>query len=140
GQKQTSYVRVGLTGIPINDTGRTPVNVAIVLDKSGSMAGEKLRKAKEAAIVSIDRLGPNDIVSVIAYDQTVEVLVPATKVSDRLALHRAIERLSADGNTALFAGVSKGAAEVRKFLDPHRVNRIILLSDGQANIGPSSPA
>src|SRR6185436_311206 len=60
GQKQTSYIRVGLTGIPINDTGRrTPVNVAIVLDKSGSMTGEKLRKAKDAALESIDRLGPN---------------------------------------------------------------------------------
>ena len=141
GQKQTSYIRVGLTGIPINDTGRrTPVNVAIVLDKSGSMTGEKLRKAKDAALESIDRLGPNDIVSIIAYDQTVDVLVPATKISDRQALRASIERLSAGGSTALFAGVSKGAAEVRKFLDRQRVNRIILLSDGQANVGPSSPA
>jgi Ca-activated chloride channel family protein len=141
GQKQTTYLRVGLTGIPIkNVEQRTPVNVAIVLDKSGSMTGEKLRKAKEAAIASIDRLGPNDIVSVIAYDQTVDVLVPATKVSDRKMLHTAIERLSAGGSTALFAGVSKGAAEVRKFRDRQRVNRIILLSDGQANVGPSSPA
>lgn len=141
GQKQTSYIRVGLTGVPINDTGRrTPVNVAIVLDKSGSMTGEKLRKAKDAALASIDRLGPNDIVSVIAYDQTVDVIVPATKVSDRQALRTSIERLSAGGSTALFAGVSKGAAEVRKFLDRQRVNRIILLSDGQANVGPSSPA
>jgi Ca-activated chloride channel homolog len=141
GQKQTSYIRVGLTGIPINSTGRrTPVNIAIVLDKSGSMTGEKLRKAKDAALASIDRLGPNDIVSVIAYDQTVDVLVPATKVSDRQLLRAAIERLSAGGSTALFAGVSKGAAEVRKFHDRQRVNRIILLSDGQANVGPSSPA
>ena len=141
GQKQTNYLRVGLTGIPINDTGRrTPVNLAIVLDKSGSMTGDKLRKAKDAAIASIDRLGSNDIVSVIAYDDTVEVLIPATKISDRRALRVAIERLAAGGNTALFAGVSKGAAEVRKFVDRQRVNRIILLSDGQANVGPSSPA
>ena len=141
GQKQTSYLRVGLTGIPINDARRrTPVNVAIVLDKSGSMTGDKLRRAKEAALASIDRLGPNDIISLIAYDQTVDVLVPATKISDRHSLRTAIDRLSAGGNTALFAGVSKGAAEVRKFLDPQRVNRIILLSDGQANVGPSSPA
>ncbi|HET9943250.1 MAG TPA: VWA domain-containing protein [Terriglobia bacterium] len=141
GQKQTSYLRVGLTGLPINEIARrTPVNVAIVLDKSGSMTGEKLRKAKEAAFASIERLGPNDIVSVVAYDQTVEIVVPATKITDRVAVRNAIERLSAGGSTALFAGVSKGAAEVRKFLDRQRVNRIILLSDGQANVGPSSPA
>jgi Ca-activated chloride channel homolog len=139
GRKQTTYLRVGLTGFPIDAARRTPVNLAIVLDKSGSMQGDKLRKAKEAAFASLDRLGPNDIVSVIAYDQTVEVLVPATKISDRSGLRNAIERLSAGGNTALFAGVSKGAAEVRKFIDRRRVNRIILLSDGQANVGPSSP-
>src|SRR5436190_21685735 len=97
GQKQTNYLRVSLAGIPINDSGRrTPVNVAIVLDKSGSMKGDKLRKAKDAALASIDRLGPNDIVSVIAYDEGVNVLVPATKMSDRLALRTAIERLTAD--------------------------------------------
>jgi Ca-activated chloride channel family protein len=141
GQKQTNYVRVGLTGLRINGAERrTPVNLAIVLDKSGSMSGDKLRKAKDAAIASIDRLGSDDIVSVVAYDHTVEVLVPATKVSDRAVIRAAIERLTAGGNTALFAGVSKGAAEVRKFLDRQRVNRIILLSDGQANAGPSSPA
>lgn len=140
GQKQTSYLRVGLTGLPINEIARrTPVNVAIVLDKSGSMTGDKLRKAKDAALASLERLGPNDIVSIIAYDHTVEVLVPATKISDRSALRSTIERLSAGGNTALFAGVSKGAAEVRKFSDRQRVNRVILLSDGQANVGPSSP-
>ena len=139
GQKQTSFLRVGLTGLRIDAGRRTPVNLAIVLDKSGSMQGDKLRKAKDAALASIDRLGPNDIVSVVAYDHTVEVLVPATKISDRTALRAAIERLSAGGNTALFAGVSKGAAEVRKFVDRQRVNRIILLSDGQANVGPSSP-
>lgn len=141
GEKQVNYLRVGLTGVPVKGTPRrTPVNVAIVLDKSGSMSGDKLVRAKEAALASIDRLGPDDIVSVIAYDHTVDVLVPATKVSDRAAIRSAILRLSATGNTALFAGVAKGAAEVRKFLDRQRVNRIILLSDGQANTGPSSPA
>jgi len=141
GDKRVNYLRVGLTGLATRAAERrTPVNLAIVLDKSGSMSGDKLRKAKDAAIASIERLGADDIVSVVAYDHTVQVLVPATKVSDRAAIRGAIERLTAGGNTALFAGVSKGAAEVRKFLDRQRVNRIILLSDGQANVGPSSPA
>ncbi|MBF0546360.1 MAG: VWA domain-containing protein [Candidatus Riflebacteria bacterium] len=139
--KQSNFLKVGLSGISEeNFKDRTPVNLAIVLDKSGSMSGEKLRCAKEAAIMAIDRLSEEDILSVITYDSEVEVLVPATKVSDRQTICNAIRRIHAGSNTALFAGVSKGAKELRKFLDRGRVNRIILLSDGQANEGPSSPA
>ena len=141
GQRQTAFVKIALTGFDIpHESRRTPVNVAIVLDKSGSMSGEKIHYAREAAIMAIDRLNGDDIVSVVAYDHVVEVLVPATRVFDPAAIQRAIARLGAGGNTALFAGVGKGAAELRKFLDRNRVNRIILLSDGLANVGPSSPA
>lgn len=138
--KQTAYVRVELEGFEYkDDSERPPVNLALVLDKSGSMQGEKLAKAKEAAIMVIDRLRPDDIISVVAYDSQVTVLVPATKVSDRESIRSAIRDLAAGSNTALFAGVSKGAAEVRKFIKEERVNRVILLSDGLANEGPSSP-
>ncbi|MCK5861401.1 MAG: VWA domain-containing protein, partial [Candidatus Hydrogenedentes bacterium] len=138
--KQTAYVRVAMTGFEYEAaSARPPVNVAIVLDRSGSMSGEKLAKAKEAAIMVVDRLRPDDIISVVAYDTRVTVLVPATKVSDQESIHKAIRSLKAGSNTALFAGVSKGAAEVRKFLGEERVNRIILISDGLANEGPSSP-
>ncbi|MBW2277324.1 MAG: VWA domain-containing protein [Deltaproteobacteria bacterium] len=139
GHSQTAYLKVGLTGFPIGaHEKRTPINVAIVLDRSGSMSGEKIRKAKEAALMAVDQLGPEDIVSVVSYNHTVDVLVPATKVRNRGQIHRRIDKLFASGNTALFAGVSKGAYEVRKFLDRNRINRVILLSDGLANVGPSS--
>jgi len=140
-QKQTTYLKVGLTGFrPDQHEYRTPVNVAIVLDRSGSMSGEKLEKAKAAAIMALHRLNRDDIISIVAYDDSVNVLVPATRVSDRENITAAIERLQPGGSTALFAGVSKGAAEVRKFIEKNRVNRVILLSDGIANVGPSSPA
>ncbi|MBM4033097.1 MAG: hypothetical protein FJ291_15120, partial [Planctomycetes bacterium] len=65
GQKQTVFLKVGLTGFPLaGEEQRTPVNVAIVLDRSGSMSGEKIAKAKEAALMAIEKLGPRDIVSV----------------------------------------------------------------------------
>ncbi len=141
GRKQTTFLKVALTGFKLEDSSeRTPANIAIVLDKSGSMGGEKLRSAKEAARMAVNLLNENDIISIISYDSTVNVLVPATKVSDKRAINLAIDRMRSGGKTALFAGVSKGAAEVRKFLDKDRVNRVILLSDGQANIGPSSPS
>ncbi|MFT4547171.1 MAG: Ca-activated chloride channel family protein [Verrucomicrobiales bacterium] len=140
-QLQTTTIKVGLTGfeLPRDGKDRAPVNVAIVLDKSGSMSGEKLAYAKDAAKMAIQRLGSNDILSIITYDHNVEVLVPATKVTDKGAMLAAIDRIRIGGNTALFAGVAKGADEIRKFLDGRLVNRVILLSDGQANVGPRSP-
>jgi len=140
GRTQTTFLKVALTGFKLEDENeRTPANIAIVLDKSGSMRGDKLHNAKKAARMAVDLLSENDILSIISYDTTVNVLVPATKVSDKRAIRRAIDRMGANGRTALFAGVSKGAAEIKKFLDKDRVNRVILLSDGQANVGPSSP-
>jgi Ca-activated chloride channel homolog len=138
--KQTAYLKVSLTGMaPDQADSRAPINVAIVLDKSGSMQGEKIIRAREAAELAIERLNENDIVSIITYDSTVNVLLPATKVSDKEMIFDSIRKITANGSTALFAGVSKGAGEVRKFLSEERVNRVILLSDGIANVGPSSP-
>ena len=141
GKKNTTFLKVGLTGFDFtkDSEDRAPVNVAIVLDKSGSMDGEKIIKAREAAKMAIQRLNENDIVSVVLYDSTVRVIVPSTKVSDKEAICAQIDRITANGSTALFAGVSKGAAEIRKFISKERVNRVLLLSDGQANIGPKSP-
>ena len=139
-KKQIAHMKVGLTGfeMPAKEV-RPPVNVAIVLDRSGSMSGQKIEHAKKAAMKAIDYLAKDDIVSVVAYDHNVKVLVPATKVSDKADIKKRIAFLQSGGNTALFAGVSKGAAEIRKFAHKDRVNRVILLSDGKANSGPSSP-
>ena len=87
GKKQTAYMKVGLTGFTLEPAGeRSPVNVALVIDKSGSMSGDKIRKAREAALMAVDRLGSEDIISVVAYANSVSVLVPATKVSNRTAI------------------------------------------------------
>ncbi|PLY13069.1 MAG: hypothetical protein C0631_15420 [Sedimenticola sp.] len=139
GARQTAFLKVSLTGFLLQGRGdRTPANIAIVLDQSGSMQGAKLERAKEAAIMAVDLLNDSDIVSIVSYDTTVQVIVPATPVRDKAEIRRAIQRMRADGSTALFAGVSKGAREVRKYMDGERVNRVILLSDGQANVGPRS--
>jgi len=140
-QRHNTFLKIGLTGFRLSsDRERTPANVAIVLDRSGSMEGDKIEKAKEAAIMALDMLDDRDIVSVITYSDTVSVLVPATRVSNRRNIRGMIRSIYADGSTALFAGVSKGADEVRKFLDRLKVNRVILLSDGLANVGPDSPS
>jgi Ca-activated chloride channel family protein len=140
GTKQKAYLRVAMTGATIKDTVNHPqVNVAFVIDKSGSMQGEKIVRAKEAVRMAIAKLRDHDIASVVAYDTNVQVIVPATRLSDRPSVNAAIDSITANNSTALFAGVSKGAAELRKFFDKNQVNRIVLLSDGLANVGPSSP-
>jgi len=139
GRAHKTFLKISLTGFELSGlTERTPANVALVLDESGSMTGEKLEEAKEAALLAVDLLNEDDILSIVSYDSHVKVLVPATRVADKSDIRRAIRAMKAGGQTALFAGVSKGAREIRKFIDKERVNRIILLSDGQANVGPST--
>jgi Ca-activated chloride channel family protein len=139
-KKQNAYVKIGLVGFDRDSGRRAPVNLSIVLDRSGSMSEDrKLERAKEAASMILDRLSNEDVVSVVAYDWAVDVLVPATKLANKEAMKAKIASIYPRGSTALFAGVSRGIQEVRKFKEGDRVNRVILLSDGQANVGPSSP-
>ncbi|HEV7402477.1 MAG TPA: VWA domain-containing protein [Chthoniobacteraceae bacterium] len=118
---------------------RSPVNLSVVLDRSGSMAGAKIEKARQAACAALDKLEPDDFFSLVIFDNRTELLIPAERVGT--VQHRAewksrIERIQPGGGTALYAGVQMGAKEVRRNLDAERVNRVILVSDGLANVGP----
>ena len=139
GTPETNYLKVSLSGQNIDSKKRVPINLAIVIDKSGSMSGQRIEKAREAAILAVNMLNENDTLSIVAYDSEARVIVPATKVDNRLRIIGLInENIYAEGGTALFAGLSKGIKQVENQLTKDKVNRIILLSDGQANIGPSS--
>jgi Ca-activated chloride channel homolog len=85
------------------------------------------------------RVKANDTASVVAFNHDVDVLLPAAHMSDHTRIETAIDRLRADGQTALYAGTEEGLRQVGKYLDRGKVNRIILISDGLANVGPSSP-
>jgi Ca-activated chloride channel family protein len=118
---------------------RTPLNLAVVLDRSGSMTGAKLEKAKQAAMLLVDRLRPDDIFSLVIFSDEARLVVPAQRVEDKVALKEKIQSVEAEGSTALYAGVKMGAGQVGEFLSSKRINRVILLSDGIANVGPSTP-
>jgi Ca-activated chloride channel family protein len=119
---------------------RTPLNLAVVLDRSGSMTGAKLEKTKQAAMQLVDRLSPDDIFSLVIFSDYAQVLVPAQRVEDKDALKEKIESIEADGSTALYSGVKMGADQLQEFFSSKRINRVILLSDGNANVGPSTPS
>ncbi|MEO5804521.1 MAG: VWA domain-containing protein [Verrucomicrobiota bacterium] len=142
GSPQEVVVKIDLaaTRLKGDHRRRTPLNLAIVLDKSGSMSGAKIEKTRQAAMQLVDRLGPDDFISVVTYSDSVEVLFPAQKVDGAERLKSCISQIQAGGSTALYAGVQAGAEELEKHFSAKRINRVILLSDGLANVGPKSPA
>lgn len=137
---RTVVIKVSLDAPPPpRHAERPPVNLSLVLDRSGSMGGDKIEKAKEAAIEAVKHLGPQDMFSLVIYDHNVETLVPATPVRNLDGIVSRIRSIEPGGSTALFGGVSQGAAEIRKNSGARFVHRIILLSDGLANVGPQTP-
>ncbi|MGA3144792.1 MAG: VWA domain-containing protein [Verrucomicrobiota bacterium] len=139
GRPQEVVVKIDLNAIADRQKHRrTPLNLAVVLDKSGSMTGAKLEKTKQAALQLVDRLAPNDVFSLVIFSDEARVLVPAQKVEDKEALKEKIESIEAGGSTALYAGVKTGARQLQEYFSSKRINRVILLSDGLANVGPSS--
>ena len=122
---------------------RAPMNLAVVLDRSGSMQGAKFEKAKQGACVAIDKLADDDFFSLVMFDNEAEVLLPPERVGgerSREALKSRIDRIRTGGGTAIHAGVTLGAKQIRRNLEREFVNRIVLLSDGLANSGPSRPS
>jgi Ca-activated chloride channel family protein len=137
-----TVVKITLDARRIPSTGkRPPINLSLVLDRSGSMAGDKLENAKEAAIAALRRLAEQDLFSLVIYSTNVETVIPAQAVDDIADLERRIRAIGSGGRTNLFGGVNQGAREIRKNLSDKRYTpRIILLSDGLANVGPNSAA
>lgn len=116
-----------------------PMNLSIVIDRSGSMSGQKIQYARTAAKHIVDQLGPEDYLSVVMYDQVVEVVYPAGRVESPSQIKSRIDRITDRGSTNLMGGAMKGYDEVRKNYRPGYINRVLLLSDGLANEGITSP-
>jgi Ca-activated chloride channel homolog len=119
------------TGVPK----RPRLNLAIVVDRSGSMSGEPLYQAKRAAAFMIDSLDSNDFASVVAYDDTVQVFSKTQPVSNKDQFKFAIGHIHEGGCTNLHGGWLKGADEAAKSLTRDCISRVLLLSDGNANNG-----
>ena len=111
--------------------GTMPANFALVLDRSGSMDGEKMDNVKEAVGYVVDHLCDADLVSVTIFDDQVETLIPNQAAKNREAIKAALANVVPRGGTQISQGLKAGLAEVMKGYAKDRVNRILLLTDGQ---------
>ncbi|MCB9758991.1 MAG: VWA domain-containing protein [Alphaproteobacteria bacterium] len=117
-----------------------PVNVSVVMDRSGSMAGRgKMDYARIAAKELVEALDARDRFSFVTFSDRAELVVPSSPVLDPGALFRAIDRVYEGGGTNLYDGLTEGLAQVRAHADDASVNRVVVLSDGNANVGISDP-
>jgi Ca-activated chloride channel family protein len=116
---------------------RRPLNLSLVLDRSGSMAGQPLRYAISAAQKLVEYLTPEDILSVVIYDDTPEVILPAQPIQNPSEIKKQIGKIRAGGCTNLSGGWLRGCDLVKANQSPERLNRVLLLTDGLANVGIS---
>ncbi|HTK82591.1 MAG TPA: VWA domain-containing protein [Bacteroidota bacterium] len=117
-----------------------PMNLAVVLDRSGSMADEhKIVYAKQSIDALIDRLTSNDYLSITIYDDRVETLLPTQRVTDRGRIKRLVDGIYPRGSTNLGGGMQEGFRQIERNFKEEYVNRVILLSDGLANQGITDP-
>ncbi|WP_035990620.1 vWA domain-containing protein [Leptolyngbya sp. KIOST-1] len=120
-------------------TDRVPLNLSLAIDRSGSMQGQKMHYAREAARFAIENLLPCDRISVILFDDRIETLVPSTLATDKNTLLDKVRHIHSRGSTALHAGWVEAGMQVSQYLNPDQLNRVIVLSDGLANVGETRP-
>ncbi|SDT34543.1 Ca-activated chloride channel family protein [Friedmanniella luteola] len=123
--------------LPTNIT-RSPATLVVVLDRSGSMAGDRIEAAKTALLALVDRLDPRDRFGLVAFDDHVQVVVPAGPLVDKLAVRQAIAAIDDGGSTDLSAGYFRGLQEARRVAGRDGAT-LLLVSDGHANAGVCDP-
>jgi Ca-activated chloride channel family protein len=134
------WLQIGIQAREAEDHIRTPLNLALVLDASGSMdAPDKMPYLKQSLLVFLQTLEPEDIVSIVAYDTDAQLIYPASFVGEKMWIEEAVHRIQPGAMTNLHAGMMLGFDQVDRNFDIRRNNRVLLLTDGIANVGKVDP-
>jgi Ca-activated chloride channel family protein len=139
-QPQKLYLMARLASGPaLNNQQRHPLNLSLVIDRSGSMGGDKIAYTRQAAQFLVQNLGSRDIFSVVLYNEGVETLLQPENVTHKDNINQRIATIKAGGMTNLSGGWLQGCNLVAQNLQQDYLNRVILMSDGLANRGVTSP-
>jgi Ca-activated chloride channel family protein len=132
-------LRVGVQGRRLAVSERKPAHLTFLVDVSGSMQSpDRLPLAKRALRMLVDNLRDGDTVALVTYAGSVRRVLPPTGLEHKARIHAAIEELSAGGSTAMASGIELAYQEAMKTLDGASLSRVIILSDGDANVGTTS--
>lgn len=136
-----SYIlRVGVQGYDVAEWQRKAANLTFVIDTSGSMAdGNRLELVKQSLQLLVNRLRPDDTIAIVAYSTEARVVLSPVNGSDHNAIMNAVYSLYPEASTNAEAGLKLGYEQARQMHQVDAVNRVILLSDGVANVGATGP-
>lgn len=137
----TRLLRIGIRGWVPPAHGRLPANLVFLIDVSGSMdAPDRLGLLQKSLGLLVDRLRPEDRVAIVTYASGVQTVLAPTSGRERERIRTALDALAAGGSTAGAAGLQQAYRLAREHFDRHAVNRVILGTDGDFNVGLSDPA
>ena len=128
---QRAYVLMEIKTAPTQTFTRSPINLCLVLDRSGSMLGAKIDNVKQAVGHVLDGLQPDDYISLVIFNERSLVALPAQHIQDLDQLKARINALKAEGGTSMSKGMQDGINELKKHTGPTRISRMVLLTDGQ---------
>lgn len=114
---------------------RMPLNLCLVIDRSGSMEGEPLEYVKRACAYVVDLLEPNDILSIVTFEEQVDIVMPARRVMNKALVKEHIARIQPGNTTNLYDGLAAGCMQILSINAAGYLNRVLILTDGEPTAG-----